>query len=118
MTAGRHRYLADEPLEEGGQDAGPNPYNFLLSGLGCCTSMTLRLYADHKKIPLDRVFVELHHRRVPAEGDSGAYEVIERKVSLSGNLSAEDRERLMVIANKCPVHRTLTGDLRVETKEV
>lgn len=118
VTAGRHRYLADEPIAEGGQDAGPNPYDFLLSGLGCCTSMTLRLYADHKKIPLDRAFVTLRHRRVPAEGDQGPYEVIEREVSLSGNLSAEDREKLMVIANKCPVHRTLTGDLRIETKEV
>ncbi|MFD2265174.1 alpha/beta fold hydrolase [Lacibacterium aquatile] len=117
VTAGRHRYLADEPIEEGGQDAGPNPYDFLLSALGGCTSMTLRLYAERKQIPLDRVMVTLHHRRIPAEGDQPAHEMIEREILLTGpNLSAEDREKLLVIANKCPVHRTLTGDLRVETR--
>lgn len=112
-VAGKHRLWADEPLDVGGGDTGPTPYDFLSMALGACTSMTLRMYADHKKLPLQRVAVHVRHNKVHAEdcveceGREGRIDRFEREIELVGNIDDESRERLKKIADKCPVHRTL-----------
>jgi putative redox protein len=121
ITIGPHRMLADEPASVGGEDTGPNPYEFLLSGLGACTSMTMRMYADRKALPLDRVTVTLSHRKIHAkdcadcETKVGMLDHIERVIAIEGDLDAEQRQRLMEIADKCPVHRTLTSEVHITT---
>jgi putative redox protein len=123
VTVGRHRFLADEPTDVGGLDSGPGPYDLVLAGLGACTSMTLRLYAERKELPLERVTVELSHSRIHAadcetcETKEGMVDRIERTIALRGNLDAEQRERLLEIADKCPVHRTLTSEVDIRTIE-
>jgi uncharacterized OsmC-like protein len=123
IRAGRHTLTADEPVAQGGNDSGPNPYDLLLAGLGACTSMTLRLYADHKGLPLDRVSVALKHSRIHAadcetcETKEGKVDRIDRVLTLTGNLDAEQRKRLLEIADKCPVHRTLTSEIDIRTAE-
>src|SRR5262249_62428944 len=113
ITAGPHHLIADEPVAAGGQDTGPGPYDFLVAGLGACTSMTMRMYADRKQLPLDRVTVTLKHSKIHAkdcaecETREGMLDQIERDISIEGALDAEQRKRLMEIADKCPVHRTL-----------
>lgn len=122
VTAGRHRFLADEPSDVGGLDSGPGPYDLLLAGLGACTSMTLRMYAERKKLPLARVRVTLAHRRTHAEDcvdcdeKDRRIEIIDREVTLDGELSEDERVRLLEIADKCPVHRTLNSHPRIETR--
>jgi putative redox protein len=117
-----HRWQADEPRAMGGDDSGPDPYEHLLAALGACTAMTLRMYARHKSIPLEHVRVELQHGREHrqdcenCEKNGAALEVIERAVSFSGDLTAEQRTRLLEIADKCPVHRTLHAELDVRTR--
>ena len=124
ITVGPHHLVADEPLAAGGQDAGPGPYDFLLAGLGACTSMTMRLYADRKSLPLDRVTVTLKHSKIYAkdcaecETQDGMLDQIERDIAMDGALDAEQRKKLMEIADKCPVHRTLTSEIRIVTKAV
>ena len=121
IIAGKHHLVADEPVDAGGQDSGPGPYDLLLASLGACTSMTLRLYADGKKLPLQRVEVRLRHFRVYAtdcaecETKEGMVDHIDREIKLEGDLSAEQRARLMEIADKCPVHRTLTSEINIRT---
>ena len=123
VTVGRHRFLADEPADVGGLDSGPGPYDLLLAGLGACTAMTLRLYAERKALPLERVTVALSHSRIHAadcetcETKEGMVDRIERGITLRGNLNAEQRERLLEIADKCPVHRTLTSEVDIRTIE-
>ena len=123
VTTGTHRYLADEPVAVGGGDTGPGPYDFLLSALGACTSMTLRLYAERKQLPLERIRVALRHRRVHVEDCAGCegkdmkLEVIDREITLTGDLDLPTRARLMEIADKCPVHRTLTSKIDIRTVE-
>jgi putative redox protein len=123
ITAGTHRFLADEPVAAGGLDSGPGPYDLLLAALGACTSMTLRLYADRKQIPLARTRVRLRHSRIYAsdcaecESKEGMLDRIERMISLEGDLSADQRKRLLEIADKCPVHRTLTSEVNIRTSE-
>jgi uncharacterized OsmC-like protein len=124
IIAGKHHLVADEPVDAGGQDSGPGPYDLLLASLGACTSMTLRLYADGKKLPLQRVEVRLRHFRVYAtdcaecETKEGMVDHIDREIKLEGDLSAEQRARLMEIADKCPVHRTLTSEINIRTVQI
>jgi putative redox protein len=123
IRAGRHRLLADEPPGVG-DDLGPTPYDLLLASLGTCTSMTLRMYAGRQDWPLERVAVRLTHNRVHADDcrDSDASPClvghIDRTLTLEGPLSEEQRSRLLAIADRCPVHRTLTGEIRVTTRIV
>jgi uncharacterized OsmC-like protein/alpha/beta superfamily hydrolase len=122
IAIGPHRLLADEPVSAGGMDSGPTPYDLLLAGLGACTAMTVRLYADAKKLPLDRVEVSLRHEKIYAadcaecETKEGRVDRIERVVTLSGALDAAARARLLEIAGKCPVHRTLHAEVNVPTR--
>jgi uncharacterized OsmC-like protein/alpha-beta hydrolase superfamily lysophospholipase len=122
VTVGPHKVLADEPVAAGGEDTGPGPYDFLLAGLGACTSMTMRLYADLKKLPMERVTVTLRHSKIHArdceecETRDGKLDQIERVIGIEGALDADQRKRLMEIADKCPVHRTLTSEIRIVTK--
>ena len=123
ILAGTHRLVADEPVIAGGLDSGPGPYDLLLAALGACTSMTLRLYADRKGLPLTRVEVKLRHSRIYAadcadcETREGMLDRIERAITLEGDLDASQRARLMEIADKCPVHRTLTSEVNIRTFE-
>jgi putative redox protein len=121
VQAGRHTLIADEP-EGIGDDLGPTPYDLLLAALGACTAMTLRLYAERKGWPLGEITVELRHDRVHANDSRGCattpcrIEQIERVVRLVGPLSDEQRHRLIAIAERCPVHRTLMAELRIVTR--
>ena len=120
----RHHWYADEPTSVGGKDTGPDPYEHLLAALGTCTSMTLRLYAARKQIPLTHVEVSLHHNRnYVADAEQAGetpqqVEALVRKIQLSGELSTEERQKLLDIANRCPVHRTLHNDPKVITELV
>ena len=121
IIAGKHHLVADEPVDAGGLDSGPGPYDLLLASLGACTSMTIRLYADRKKLPLQRVEVRLRHFRVYAtdcaecETKEGMVDHIDREIRLDGDLSADQRAKLIEIANRCPVHRTLTSEINIRT---
>ena len=119
IKVGPHYLIADEPKEVGGQDLGPTPYGLLISSLGACTSMTLRMYADHKKWDLKEVRVHLSHEKTHAtdslEGNQ-KIDLIEREIELEGNLDDVQRSRLIEIADRCPVHRTLHGTVEVHTK--
>ena len=123
IISGAHRLVADEPKNVGGLDSGPGPYDLLLAALGACTSMTLRLYADGKKWPLTRVEVRLRHDRIYAidcaecETKEGLIDHIERVITLEGDLDVSQRARLIEMADKCPVHRTLTSEVEIRTVE-
>jgi len=122
VIIGRHRLIADEPAAVGGNDLGPGPYDLLLAGLGACTAMTLRMYAELKKLPLEKVSVELRHDKIHAsdcaecETKEGKIDRIERVIGLQGPLGDEQRRRLLEIADKCPVHRTLHSEVLIETR--
>jgi uncharacterized OsmC-like protein/alpha-beta hydrolase superfamily lysophospholipase len=121
VSIGPHQMLADEPVAAGGEDSGPGPYDFVLAGLGACTSMTMRLYAERKSLPLERVTVTLKHSKIYAqdcadcETKAGMLDQIDRTIAMEGNLNADQRKRLMEIADKCPVHRTLTSEIHIVT---
>jgi putative redox protein len=120
MSDGRHRVVADEPLEVGGADAGPTPYALLLMALGACTSMTLRMYADHSGWALTGVRVQLEHFRGHAAdaakgGEDAFLDRIERTITLEGDLDEAQRVRLLKVAESCPVHRTLSHRTLIQT---
>ena len=123
VSIGPHRMLADEPIAAGGEDSGPGPYDFVLAGLGACTSMTMRLYADRKSLPLERTTVTLKHNKIHAqdcaecETKEGMLDQIDLVIGMEGNLDAEQRKRLLEIADKCPVHRTLTSEIHIVTRQ-
>lgn len=122
LRSGRHVLIADEPASVGGQDLGPSPYDYLAASLAGCTAMTLRLYADRKAIDLAKVSVRVQHDRVhekdceDCEKEGHRIDRLQRELTLSGSLTAEQRQRLVEIADRCPVHKTLSGDIRIETK--
>lgn len=122
IFAGRHRLRADEPLSAGGSDTGPSPYDLLLAAVGACTAMTIRLYADQKKLPLERVSVDLAHEKTHAEDcahcvtKEGRIDRIERVITLEGDLDEAARAKLLEIASKCPVHRTLHSEVWIPTR--
>jgi uncharacterized OsmC-like protein/alpha-beta hydrolase superfamily lysophospholipase len=123
VIAGTHQFLADEPVSVGGMDSGPGPYDLLLAALGACTSMTVRLYADRKQWPLKRTTVKLKHGRIYAkdcaecETKEGKIDHIDRVITFEGDLDAEQHQRLMEIADKCPVHHTLTSEVIIKSTE-
>lgn len=113
VTVGQHQLIADEPVSVGGADAGPAPFDFIMAGLGACTSMTLRMYAERKGLALTHVSVALSHEKITLDGV--ARDRIERTISIEGDLTPEQRQRLLEIANKCPVHRALTQSFVIES---
>lgn len=123
ITTDSHSLLADEPVKVGGQDRGPDPYELLLAGLGACTSMTIRMYANRKKIALSDVNITLRHRREhhrdceDCEDGKTSLDVIEREILLTGDLSDAQRQRLMEIADRCPVHRSLENEIQIRSHE-
>jgi uncharacterized OsmC-like protein/alpha/beta superfamily hydrolase len=122
VIVGPHHLLADEPAAAGGEDTGPGPYDYVLAGLGACTSMTMRMYAERKSLPLERVTVTLSHNKIHAEDCAecetkvGMLDQFDRVIAMEGALDAEQRKKLMEIADKCPVHRTLTSEIHIVTK--
>jgi putative redox protein len=121
ITVGQHQLTADEPVPAGGTDQGPNPYDLLCAALGACTSMTLALYARRKQFSLKAVTVRLRHSKIHAEDcktcetKAGMLDRIEREIQLEGELNNEQRQALLNIANKCPVHRTLTSEIDIQS---
>jgi uncharacterized OsmC-like protein len=124
IEIGQHRLKADEPVEYGGTDSGPSPYDFLLAALGTCISMTISLYARRRGWPLKDVTVSLHHSKIHAadcadcETKVGKIDRIEREIHLTGDLTSEQRSKLMEIAERCPVHQTLTSEINIQTRAV
>jgi putative redox protein len=121
VTVDRHHLTVDEPVPVGGTDSGPSPYEMLLAALGSCTAMTLRLYADRKKWPLEQVVVKLRHRKVHAqdcadcEVKAARIDVVDRVLELKGPLDEAQRAKLLEMAERCPVHQTLHTTIQVNT---
>ena len=120
ITSGRHRLIADEPIAAGGTDLGPGPYDLMLAALGSCMSMTIALYARAKQWPLETVVIRLRHSRVYAKDcaecvirDDTLLDRIDTEVKLTGPLTAEQERKLMEVAHRCPVHRTLKSEINI-----
>ena len=119
IVAGRHQLRGDEPVSYGGRDEGPGPYDYLLIALGTCTSMTIGLYARRKQIPLENITVALRHSRTHArdcedcETKEGMLDRIDLEIEMTGSLTPDQHARLMAVAGKCPVHRTLKSEIDI-----
>jgi putative redox protein len=124
VRVGKHTLLADEPTDVGGDDKGPSPHDFVMAGLGACTSMTLRMYAERKGLALRKVSVRVWMRKIKAADcadcttKEGDVTEMMRDISLEGDLSEADKAKLLEIANKCPVHKTLSGEIKIRTHVV
>jgi len=124
VEIGPHRFAGDEPVAFGGTDTGPSPYDLLLASLGTCTSMTISFYARRRGWPLESVTVSLHHSKIHAidcaecETKEGKIDRIEREIHLAGSLTEEQRSKLMEIADRCPVHQTLTSEINIRSRAV
>jgi putative redox protein len=124
VQAGQHRFVVDEPVQLGGTEAGPTPYDLLLASLGACTAITLRMYARRKGWPLTDVEVRLRHQKIHAqdcadcETKDARIDQIDREITLRGTLDEAQRARLLQIANRCPVHQTLASEIHVSTRLV
>lgn len=124
IDAGGHKLVADEPEDLGGHDKGPDPYLYLATALGTCTAMTLNMYATRKKWPVEQIKVNMIHKKIKAEDcedcetEKGFVDIFERHIKVTGDLDREQQERMLEIANKCPVHRTLMGELKIRSKLV
>jgi uncharacterized OsmC-like protein len=124
IVAGKHHLRGDEPVAYGGKDAAPSPYDYLLIALGVCTSMTVGLYARKKEIPLENITVSLRHSRIHAkdcdecETKAGMLDRIDAQIELTGALTPEQHSRLMEVAHRCPVHRTLKSEIDIRLREV
>ena len=122
LLDGRHQLIADEPKDKGGRDSGPGPYELILMALGACTAVTLRLYANRKQWPLERVVVRLSHSRDYVQDSAGAdskpvmLDRIACDIELIGTLDQDQHDRLLVVANNCPVHRSLTSKMDITTR--
>jgi len=122
ITAGKHQLLADEPASAGGGDTGPDPYDYLLASLGVCTSMTVGFYARRNKLPLEGITISLWHSRIHAsdceecETKEGMLDRIDVEIEMDGSLTPEQHAKLMEIAGKCPVHRTLTSEINIRLR--
>ena len=122
IQVGSHQLLADEPESMGGTNTGPNPYDLLLAALGSCKAMTVGIYARRKQWPLEQITVSLRHSKIHAadcaecETKAGKIDRIECDLQLTGSITAEQRSRLLEIANMCPVHRTLKAEIEIETQ--
>jgi putative redox protein len=122
VNAGKHNFVADEPVSVGGKDAGPDPYDYLLTALGTCTSMTIGFYARRNHLPLEHITVSLSHSRIYAadcqecETTQGMLDRIDVEVELTGSLTPEQHATLMQVAAKCPVHRTLTSEINIRLR--
>ena len=123
VVTGAHHFQSDEPLDVGGGAAGPGPYDYVLAGLGACTSMTVGLYARRNKWPLENITVSLRHSRIHAKDcedcltKEGMLDRIDVEVELTGSLTAEQRAKLMEVAGKCPVHRTLKSEINIRLRD-
>lgn len=124
IDAGGHKLVADEPEDLGGHDKGPDPYLYLATALGTCTAMTLNMYATRKKWPVEQIKVDMIHKKIKAEDcedcetEKGFVDIFERHIKVTGDLDRVQQERMLEIANKCPVHRTLMGELKIRSKLV
>lgn len=112
VTVGQHQLIADEPVSVGGADAGPAPFELVMAGLGACTSMTLRMYAERKGLALTRIAVALSHEKIEVDGTWRDH--VRRTITLEGDLTGEERQRLLDIAGKCPTHRALAQSLLLD----
>lgn len=121
MTAGRHELTADEPESMNGEDHGPDPYDYLLMSLGSCTAITLRMYAERKKWPIEDIFVELRHHKdhaedcVDCDDKSAKIDKIDKEILVKGDLDQDQLDKLLEISHKCPVNRTLQGTIEMKS---